>query len=373
MKQRNLYKAFVRPVLFSLPPEVAHNVSMSMLSALSHLPNQAFFFRDLLKVPNIPVKCMGMDFPNPVGLAAGMDKAATALPVWESMGFGFSEIGGVTQHEQPGNPGPRMFRVKSHQALINRMGFNNPGADAFAEQLEEWVERSLWPAHPVGINLGKSLITDISKAHFDYLYSFRKLRRYADFFVINVSSPNTAGLRSLQEKDALSRIVETVMEENTGTDRRPVLVKVSPDLAEEELADVLQVSLDFGLAGIVATNTTSERPTLPRKPPADSYSEKGGLSGAPLEKRSNEVLRFLYDQSGGRIPLIGVGGIHNLESTLDKFRNGASLVQLYTGLVYEGPMLVVRILRGLREYMEANGIADLHELHPGRSGHPTTS
>ena len=364
MKQRNFYKAFVRPFLFQLPAEVAHNISISGLSALAHLPNQSFFFRDLLKIRDIPVKCFGVDFPNPVGLAAGMDKAASALPVWESLGFGFSEIGGVTQHEQPGNQGPRMFRVRSHQAVINRMGFNNPGADIFAEHLEEWVDRSLWPAHPVGINLGKSKITDLAKAHTDYLYSFRKLRQYADFFVINVSSPNTAGLRSLQEKDSLAKIVETIQNENSGNSRKPILVKVSPDLEDNELADIVQVAFQFDLSGIVATNTTSLRPTLHQKPPTATYQESGGLSGAPLENRSNQVIKFLFSESQGRIPIIGVGGVRDTKSAIEKFRCGASLIQIYTGLVYEGPMLVPKILKGLEEFMRENNLKSLTDLHP---------
>lgn len=364
MKQRNYYKAFLRPFLFQLPAETAHNIALWGLSAMAHLPNQSIFFRDLFKIPEIPTECFGLHFPNPVGLAAGMDKWASALPVWESLGFGFSEIGGVTQHEQPGNSGPRMFRVRSHQAIINRMGFNNPGADLFAEQLEEWVERSLWPSHPVGINLGKSRVTDLEKAPSDYLYSFQKLRKYGDFFVVNVSSPNTAGLRSLQEKSALSRILEAIMLANTGSLRRPVLVKVSPDLDESELADILQVSFEFGISGIVATNTTSSRPTLHKRPPAATYSENGGLSGAPLELRSNQVIRFLYKESNGKMPIIGVGGIRDLKSAMEKFRNGASMIQIYTGLVYEGPMLIIKILNGMVEYMKREGISDLRELHP---------
>lgn len=365
MKNRHFYKSFIRPVLFRFPPEVAHNMATSVVGALAHLPNQSLFFRDLLKLPDIPTRCFGVDFPNPIGLAAGMDKRASALPVWESMGFGFSEMGGVTQHEQPGNPGPRMFRVQSHQALINRMGFNNPGADAVVEQLEEFMDRELWPSHPVGFNLGKSKITALEKAYGDYLYSFRKLRKFADFFVVNVSSPNTEGLRSLQDKKSLRRILETLTAENAAVSARvPLLVKISPDLEDRELADIIELVLELGLDGIVATNTTTSRPTLPKKPPVPAYKEAGGLSGAPIEERANEVIRFIYQSSKGKIPIIGVGGVRDIESLLNKFRSGASLVQIYTALVYEGPLLVPNLLKSLVKYMEKNGIEDLKSLHP---------
>ena len=343
-------------------------MTISGLSALANLPNQSFFFRDLLKIPTIPTSCFGLDFANPIGLAAGMDKKCAALPVWESMGFGFAEMGGVTQHEQPGNVGPRMFRVQSHQAIINRMGFNNPGADAIAEQLEEFTNRSLWPEHPIAFNLGKSKITDLEKAWSDYLYTFKKLRNFADFFVINVSSPNTEGLRSLQEKDSLLKILKTLVEENKAHPKQvPILVKISPDLNKDEISDVMSVVSELDLAGIVATNTTIQRPTLPKKPPAPSYEEKGGLSGAPLESRSNEIIKFIYRESKGKIPIIGVGGIHDFDSLIRKFQSGASLVQIYTALVYEGPLFVPNLLKNLVKYIEKEGISDLTQLHPSHN------
>ncbi len=368
MKRRNFYKAFVSPLLFRISPEVAHNMTISGLSALAHLPNQSFFFRDLFKVNTIPTNCFGVDFPNPIGLAAGMDKKCAALPVWESMGFGFAEMGGVTQHEQPGNVGPRMFRVQSHQAIINRMGFNNPGADAIAEQLEEFIDRNLWPEHPIAFNLGKSKITDLEKAWMDYLYSFKKLRDFADFFVVNVSSPNTEGLRSLQEKDSLLKILKTLAEENKSSKKEiPILVKISPDLKKDEIMDVMSVVTDLSLAGIVATNTTTQRPTLSKRPPAATYKEKGGLSGAPLESRSNEVIEFISRHSKGKIPIIGVGGIHDFESLMNKFKAGASLAQIYTALVYEGPLFVPNLLKNLQKYMDEEGISDISQVHPSHN------
>lgn len=365
MQERNLYKAFVKPILFQCPPEMAHNLAMKGLGALAHLPNQSLFFRDLIKVPDLPTSCFGLDFPNPIGLAAGMDKSCTALPVWESMGFGFCEMGGITQHEQPGNPGPRMFRIQSHKAIINRMGFNNPGADIVCESLSDWKDRNLWPSHPVAFNLGKSKITNLEKAWTDYLYSFKKLSPFADFFVINVSSPNTAGLRSLQDKDSLTRIAKALMEENQNLDKPiPILVKISPDLTLDEVKAILQVITDFNLHGIVATNTTTHRPTLPKKAPSPTYQETGGLSGAPLEARSNEIIHFIYTQTNGSIPIIGVGGIHDLDSLVNKFKSGASLVQLYTSLIYEGPLLVTNLLKQLIKYLEANNLSHPHQLHP---------
>jgi dihydroorotate dehydrogenase len=271
------------------------------------------------------------------------------------MGFGFSELGGVTLHAQPGNPQPRMFRVPAEEALLNRMGFNNPGADALAARLADWHDRSLWPRHPVGINLGKSKITPLDAAASDYAGSFRKLWHLADFFVVNVSSPNTPNLRQLQDRGALDEILAALQSANDelAAARRaapkPILVKVAPDLSFEALDDVVSLVAPRRLAGLVATNTTIARPPTDDPVGRIVYRETGGLSGRPLAARATEVVRHLYKQTQGTVPLIGVGGISGVEDAWEKITAGASLVQVYSALVYEGPGLPAALVAGLRE------------------------
>jgi dihydroorotate dehydrogenase len=251
----------------------------------------------------LPVEVFGLRFPNPVGLAAGMDKVAEALPMWAALGFGFSELGGVTRHGQPGNDLPRMFRVIPDGALVNRMGFNNPGAEVFAQALEGWRSAGLWPRHPVGVNLGKSKVTPLDQAPEDYAFSFRRLHALADFFVVNVSSPNTPNLRKLQDRAALEEILVALKEAETslGGVRRPLLVKVAPDLTLDALDEILDLATSRGLAGwLVATNTTIARPDAGSDPARRAYTETGGLSGRPLRARSTEVIRHLYRQTRGR-------------------------------------------------------------------------
>jgi dihydroorotate dehydrogenase len=271
------------------------------------------------------------------------------------MGFGFAELGGVTWHAQPGNPAPRMFRAVPDRALINRMGFNNGGAEAMAARLQTWRDSGRWPAHPIGINLGKSKITPLERAAEDYANSFRVLRPLADFFVVNVSSPNTPNLRQLQDKAALDEILAALQSINHGgaAPVRPILVKVAPDLTFEALDEILELVGPRQLAGIVATNTTITRPTTPDDALAKVYAETGGLSGRPLTQRSTEIIRHLSRQTQGKLPIIGVGGIFNAADAWEKLEAGASLVQLYTGLVYEGPGIVREIVEGLREEIKA--------------------
>jgi dihydroorotate dehydrogenase len=307
----------------------------------------------------------GLEFPNPVGVAAGMDKAAVAAPAWEAMGFGFVEFGGVTWHPQPGNLSPRMFRAPADEALVNRMGFNNQGAEAVAKRLAAWKLRGLWPKSPVGINLGKSKITPNEQAAEDYRQSLSVLWPYADFFVVNVSSPNTPNLRELQDREALNEVLATVQAENrkqAGAGKmKPMLVKIAPDLTTSAIDEVLQVAEKHQLAGIVATNTTIERPTSEDEICKKAYAETGGLSGAPLRQRSTEIIRYIFDQTGGRLPIIGVGGIFNAEDAWEKIRAGASLVQCYTGLVYEGPAIARNIVRGLTGRLAAEGLTSLSQ------------
>jgi dihydroorotate dehydrogenase len=274
-----------------------------------------------------------------VGLAAGMDKQGAAVPAWAALGFGFSELGGVTWLPQPGNPPPRVFRAVSERAIVNRMGFNNSGAEALAARLTRWKDSGRWPAHPVGINLGKSKVTPLDQAAGDYANSFRVLRDLADFFVVNVSSPNTPNLRQLQDKTALDEILAALQALNSGG--KPILVKVAPDLSFDALDEILE------LAGLVATNTTITRPTTTLPATQKVYDQTGGLSGHPLAARSTEVIRHLHRQTRGRLPIIGVGGIFNAHDAWEKILAGASLVQVYTGMVYQGPDLAKKIVTGL--------------------------
>jgi dihydroorotate dehydrogenase len=329
----SLYTALARPLLFSLAPEAAHEVSVKVLAL-----GAAVFGRGGSAPSGRAVECFGVRFPNAVGLAAGMDKNATALPAWPLMGFGFVETGTVTARAQPGNTKPRVFRLPRQRALINRLGFNNEGAAAVAERLERWKATGRWPRVPVGINLGKSRVTPLEDAAEDYAESFRVLRGYGDYFVVNVSSPNTPGLRDLQAVDQLCRILRALRRENE--EGKPVLVKIAPDLAEEDIDAVVAAGEEEGAAGWIATNTTIDHSSVPA-----GCDEQGGLSGEPLRARATRVVRRVAARATR--PVIGVGGVSDADSAREKLMAGASLVQLYTGLVYQGPGLPRRIARGL--------------------------
>ena len=386
------YRAVVRPALFARESEEIHNLTLRALEQISRREVLCEALEAAFGAPGLPVEVFGLRFPNPVGLAAGMDKHAAAVPAWEALGFGFSELGGVTWHVQPGNPSPRMFRAVADGALVNRMGFNNPGAEALALKLEQWRASGRWPKHPVGINLGKSKITPLDRAAEDYANSFRALRPYADFFVVNVSSPNTPNLRQLQDKAALDEILAAVQEVNAKCsasgvqgsvnssldDLRtthhairatPLLVKVAPDLSFDALDEILALAGPRRLAGIVATNTTLARPATNDPRLQRVYAEAGGLSGRPLRQRSTEVIRHLYRQTKGALPIIGVGGIFDAADTWEKITAGASLVQAYSGLVYEGPSLAKDIVRGLLERMRERGMRTLIEAVGEEGGH----
>jgi dihydroorotate dehydrogenase len=348
------YRHVARPVLFNFDSEEIHNRTLESLGSLSRSPLALECLRSFLVPPALPISLWGLKFPNPVGLAAGMDKQGQALPAWAAMGFGFSELGGVTWQAQPGNPQPRMFRAIPDRALVNRMGFNNGGAEALAERLGYWRASGLWPKHPVGINLGKSKVTPLEEAAGDYANSFQALRDSADFFVVNVSSPNTPNLRQLQDKQWLDEILAALQELNREA-KKPILVKVAPDLSFEALDEILELVWPRSLAGIVATNTTLARPDTA----LSAYAEAGGLSGAPLRARSTEVIRHLFVQSSGRTPIIGVGGIFSAEDAWEKITAGATLLQLYTSLVYEGPGVAGRIVRGLAEKLHEHRLGSI--------------
>lgn len=352
------YRRLLRPLLFLQESEAAHNRALSGLAWVGRGRVLASLTESCYGAPELPVECFGLSFPNPVGLAAGMDKAGAAVPMWPRLGFGFTELGGVTQHAQPGNNSPRMFRAIADQALVNRMGFNNSGAEAMAKGLSNWRTRNLWPTHPVGINLGRSKTTPLEESSEDYAFSFRALQDHADFFVINVSSPNTPNLRELQNKAALNEIIAALREVNNN---RPLLVKVAPDLTNDAIDDVLDLATSRQLAGIVATNTTITRPETNDAKCRRAYQEAGGLSGVPLRERSTEVIRHIHRQTCGKLPIIGVGGIFNADDAWGKITAGAGLLQVYSGLVYEGPGIVKAIVTGLRERLKKEGLACLSE------------
>jgi len=358
------YRRLVRPVFFKQDPEEVHTLTMRWLGRVSRNAVASEALEAMCDAPLLPVDLFGLRFPNPVGLAAGMDKSAEAVPAWKSLGFGHTELGAVTWHAQPGNDKPRIFRSPPTEAIINRMGFNNPGAEAVAEELAHWRAIGRWPKHPVGINLGKSKVTPLSQAPGDYASSFRALRPHADFFVVNVSSPNTPNLRKLQDKSALEEILVAIQEANTASRRetaKPILVKVAPDLTPDALDEILNLAMDRNLSGLIATNTTISRPESTDALVRKVYTETGGLSGKPVRERSTEVIHHLYRQSKGKLPLIGVGGIFTVEDAWEKITAGASLIQLYTGFIYEGPTLPKQIVQGLAEKLRTHGFKTISE------------
>jgi dihydroorotate dehydrogenase len=346
-----LYRTLLRPLLFAQDSESIHDRTLGGLGFVARRPLLTEALASFFATPPLPVDLFGLRFPNPVGLAAGMDKRAAAVPVWAALGFGFSELGGVTLHEQPGNPAPRMFRAVAAAALVNRMGFNNPGAEALAQTLAAWKRSGLWPSHPVGMNLGKSKITPLDQAADDYVGSFKLLRDHVDFFVVNVSSPNTPNLRQLQDKAALDEILAALQEANSKPQTpnpKPILVKIAPDLSFEAIDEILELAGPRNLAGIVATNTTIARPETKGTSAQRTYAETGGLSGRPLRARSTECIRHIYRQTAGRLPIIGVGGIFNADDAWEKIAAGASLVQIYTGFIFRGPDLIAETRRALK-------------------------
>jgi dihydroorotate dehydrogenase len=356
------YRKLVRPILFAHDAEHAHDLTLKILGRAGQSKFACATLNAFFTAPELPVEVFGLKFQNPVGLAAGMDKFAAAVPIWEKLGFGFSELGGVTWHAQDGNPPPRMFRAVADEAIVNRMGFNNAGAEAVAQKLAEWKKSGRWPNHPVGINLGKSKITPLEKSAEDYANSFRVLREFADFFVVNVSSPNTPNLCRLQDKAALDEILAAIQEQNRTQNSKPMLVKVAPDLSFEALDEILELVGPRRIAGIVATNTTIARPQTGDSKLERIYSETGGLSGKPLRARSTEIIRHLFKQTRGQLPIIGVGGIFNADDAWEKITAGANLVQIYTGLVFEGPDITREIVTGLIRRIKARGIRSLKEV-----------
>lgn len=335
----------LKPLLFSLEPERVHDLVMTGLALTARQKPLLEVVRRYCATrgSRLEVTAFGLRFPNPVGLAAGMDKNALALPIWAALGFGFAEIGSVTAHAQPGNDAPRMFRLPEDEGIINRMGFNNHGASMVAQTLGRWQRSHGQPRVPLGINLGKSKITSLEDAPGDYLLSLARLWEYGDYFVVNVSSPNTPGLRELQDKNRLEELLSAVMGfVKAQAQPKPLLLKIAPDLTEPQLLEILELTDRHGVAGIIATNTTVSRDGL-----KSNIAEAGGLSGKPLKNRSLEVLRFLKANSS--LPIVSVGGISTADDVRERLELGAALVQVYTGFVYEGPLMMKAITRGLLE------------------------
>lgn len=336
--------SIAKKYLFSKDPESAHHFVMNNMEKVCRIPGGKTFIEALYKPKGkqYSKEVFGLKFPNIVGLAAGFDKDAKYVDVLASLGFGFVEIGTLTPRPQPGNDKPRLFRLVEDEALINRMGFNNEGVDAAVERLKKRKSNII-----VGGNIGKNKIIPNEKAIEDYEYCFRKLYDVVDYFVVNVSSPNTPGLRELQEKEPLQRLLVHLQGLNHGMGSpKPLLLKIAPDLGDPQLDDIVEIALSTQLAGIVATNTTIERAGLKTNPQKLDEIGAGGLSGKPLRRRSTEVIRYLKDKSQGKFNIIGVGGIHGAEEAQEKLDAGADLVQLYSGFIYEGPGLIKRIVQG---------------------------
>lgn len=332
----NFYRSILRPLFFQLDAEEAHELVIKSLKIASPASRMIAPLAHLLfgAPPSAPCCVAGITFPHPIGLAAGVDKNGVALPAWEALGFGFVEVGTITAHAQPGNPKPRMFRYPEQKALINRLGFNNEGAAAIARRLTLLKEKGRWPRIPVGINIGKSRVTPAEEAAQDYLASYQQLRGLGDYYVINVSSPNTPGLRDLQAKAALGSIVKRLRDAEI---KQPLFVKVAPDLASEDLIEIVQLAEEEKLAGLIATNTTLDHQAIPA-----ALDQVGGLSGAPLRQRSLEALQTIRAHTN--LPIIASGGISDAASASERLAAGASLLQIYTAFIYEGPAVLRQLL-----------------------------
>lgn len=329
----------VRSVLFSLDAERAHHLTFSALSAAPRLWGAMARMTLTKPDPSLQRTVAGLKLAGPVGLAAGLDKDGVAIPFWPSLGFGFVEVGTVTAHPQPGNPKPRMFRLVKERALINRMGFNNEGSEAMAVRLRALREAGQWPEVPVGVNIGKSKVTPLEEATDDYVLSATRLRGLADYFTVNVSSPNTPGLRSLQDREVLAELLPRV---NDATGSTPVFLKLAPDLADEAVEDLVGLAVELGIHGIIASNTTIRRDVLTQDP-----HQAGGLSGAPLWPIARHCVQVALDAASSKIPVIGVGGIENAQQAGELLDAGCAAVQVYTAFIYRGPGLPSALHSGL--------------------------
>ena len=351
-------------------PETAHRQMLKTLSNMEISRNSAWARLAIAQLeksfcysnPRLQQTLWGLDFDNPFGLAAGFDKDGTAAGMWSSFGFGFAELGAVTLHSQPGNPRPRMFRLPEDKAALNRMGANNLGAAVMADTLAQTWKRQPRKI-PIGINLCKSKSASNEDAATDYVGSFKYLQDVADYFVINVSSPNTPGLRSLQATEQLKPIVSALQEANT--QNKPILIKIAPDLEWEDIKDISNLATDYNLSGAIATNTTIRRDILKTRTLKETgnsiQDEAGGISGLPVKERSTEVIRFIYKETNGKFPIIGVGGIFTAEDAWEKIIAGATILQVYTGWIYQGPWMVKDVLSGLVAKLDEKGLDNISD------------
>jgi len=371
-----LWKSLARPLLFQLPPESAHYFSMNSFALGLSLPGSRWVLQRLLleSSPRLTQNLFGLNFVNPIGLAAGFDKNGRWIRPLGALGFGSIEIGSVTGQEQPGNPAPRLFRLPTDQALINRLGFNNDGAEKVRQRLATTPLDQFRTQHVLGINLGKTKVVPLEEAAGDYVASFRLLFPYADYFVVNVSSPNTPGLRTLQDRAPLTQILQTLIAANqelanhSQSRTRPILLKIAPDLTDSQLEEIVELTRELKLAGLIATNTTLSRSGLQTSADRIEQIGAGGLSGAPLRSRSLEVVRFLFERLRGQIPIVGVGGVFSGQDAWNMISAGAALVQTYTGFIYSGPTLARDINRHLLSQLDQFGMKNISQA-VGRDCH----
>tara|TARA_B110000483_G_scaffold109448_1_gene133371 strand:- start:292 stop:1317 length:1026 start_codon:yes stop_codon:yes gene_type:complete len=341
-----MYKSFIKPLLFLFDPEWVHHTVFNLLKVVHRVPGIGSLIRGVYQVKDkrLERKLFGLTFPNPVGLAAGFDKDAKLFQELSNFGFGFIEIGTLTPKPQQGNPKKRLFRLPEDQGLINRMGFNNEGVEDVISRLKK--NRGVL----IGGNIGKNKITPNREAVSDYIECFDALFPFVDYFAVNVSSPNTLNLRELQDKEPLTYLLQTLKNLNdTKSSPKPILLKIAPDLTDEQLLDIIEIIDSVKIDGVIASNTTLSREGLI----SENKSETGGLSGKPVGERSTEIIRFLYEKSNNAFPIIGVGGIHSPEDALNKLNAGASLIQLYTGFIYEGPGVIRKINKAILEQVSS--------------------
>ncbi len=341
-----MYKLIIRPFLFQFSAETAHTITFNALEFLGKIPGVLSLLKLLYSKKEKPTQLLGIQFPNKVGLAAGFDKNAKLLSVWEALGFGYVEIGTVTPLPQSGNPLPRLFRLKADGGIINRMGFNNEGAEVVAARLAAFRKHN--KHFIIGGNIGKNKVTPNENATSDYLIAYKALAPYVNYFVVNVSSPNTPGLRELQEKEPLKQLLFALLNERKVLGyTQPILLKIAPDLTQEQLLDIVEIVNETGIEGIVATNTTIERTGLQATKQEIESIGAGGLSGKPLKTKATEIISFLKKHLSERVVIIGVGGIDGANAAVEKLKAGAQLLQVYSGYIYEGPAMVKNIQKAI--------------------------
>lgn len=356
------WRLLARPIISRLDSERSHDLALGALSKFDNSNYGKSVLSRMFQSPDLPIHALGRLFHHPLGLAAGMDKGARALSAWPALGFSWIEYGGITRYPQDGNPKPRMFRANSEKALVNSMGFNNPGASSVRDSLISRKSLGNWPNVPVAANIGRSKKVDNEQAPADYSQTLDTLWNHADMFVLNVSSPNTPGLRDLQQEDLLENVLSecTKIRDKYSSDK-PILLKLSPDNDDELISEMADVSIKFGLDGIVATNTTISRPEPKNTQSRIAFSQSGGVSGRPLHKRSVEVISNIYEHTNGKITIVGVGGIDSSDSAWSSIQSGASLLQLYSGLVFNGPRVTSSIVRGLKSRVKEYGFSGVSE------------